>query len=88
MGGWRDQPKILTRGEGGMEGIPPRAGTAMVPSKVNMLRTSDVGCPCRSQRVAIADNQRVLTGSIGRLPPRIDREALNKDQQGALNKDQ
>ena len=30
MGGWRDEPKILTRGDGGMEGIPPRPGTAMV----------------------------------------------------------
>ena len=29
MGGWRDEPKILTRGDGGMEGIPPRPGTAM-----------------------------------------------------------
>ena len=29
MGGWRDEPKMLTRGDGGMEGIPPRPGTAM-----------------------------------------------------------
>ena len=30
MGAWRDEPMILTRGDGGMEGIPPRPGTAMV----------------------------------------------------------
>ena len=30
LGGWRDEPKILTRGDGGMEGIPPRPGTAML----------------------------------------------------------
>ena len=34
MGGWRDEPKILTRGDGGMEGIPPRPGTAMIPCEI------------------------------------------------------